>query len=296
MDGDKFIVITPARNEEKYLGKTIESMLSQTILPCEWMIVDDGSTDETYHIALKASQVHPWIKVIRRPNRGYRDLGSGLIEVFYEGLGHITTQDYQFIFNIDADIFLGPDYFKTILLKFAENPKLGIAGGIAYDCYNDKLLRLRGVPEFVTGALFCWRRECFVEIHGVARGLAWECIDTVKAMMKDWQAQVFEDKELRALHLRPEGSSIKNKYLGWARRGKALWFAGAHPVWTIASAAFHLLSRPYILGSFCIIIGYFQDLLDGAPQYDDPGFRRYLQAWQKQKLASIMRLKWMPGD
>jgi biofilm PGA synthesis N-glycosyltransferase PgaC len=294
MAGEKFIVITAARNEQKYLGKMINSLLSQTILPCEWVIVDDGSVDETYRIAQDAARTHSWIKVIRRPDRGYRDTGGGLVEVLYEGLNHISNNDYQYIFSIDADIILGPDYFKKILAKFAGNPKLGIGGGVVFNDIQGERVRLRGRLNMTRGEIKGWRRECFQEIGGLVRGIGWDGLDCVKAIMLGWHTETYEDEGLEVLTLRPENSSIKNIYYGWARYGKTLHFAGAHPVWLLASAMYHMLDRPYVLSGICIIIGYIEEQLKGSQQYGGQEFRRFLRAWHKQELARMLRLKWMP--
>jgi poly-beta-1,6-N-acetyl-D-glucosamine synthase len=111
MSQDRFIVVTLARNEEKYLGQTIASVVSQTVLPLEWIIVDDGSGDATAAIAQKASEANPWIKVVRRQDRGYRGVGSVRVDAFYLGLNNVTEGDYDFIFIIDADIVLSRYYF-----------------------------------------------------------------------------------------------------------------------------------------------------------------------------------------
>jgi biofilm PGA synthesis N-glycosyltransferase PgaC len=294
MAGDKFIVITPARNEEKYIGKTIESMVAQTILPTEWVIVDDGSTDKTYSIAESASRIHPWIKVIQRPDRGFRDFSGPFVELIYEGLNNLTKINYKYIFKVDADVILKPNYFERILAEFAENPELGIAGGVVYDWIDGKKFRVRSLPEFIPGAIKGWRRECFEEMGGLVKGLGWEGFSAIKAIMLGWQTKTCEDEAVKVLHLRPERSSIKNIYHGWARHGKALHFIGAHPVWLLASAIYHLVDRPVVLGSLCMIIGYLDAVLQGSQQYEDKTFKTYYRAYQKKRLRRILRLQWMP--
>jgi len=105
-----------------------------------------------------------------------------------------------------------------------------------------------------------------------------------------WQAKTFDDPELKVLHLRPEGSSVKNRYRGWARRGQAMHFVGAHPVWVLASALYHMADRPFILGGMCMVIGYLNAFLSKAARYDNPAFRRYLRRWQLERLACLLRL------
>jgi len=57
----KYTLITPARNEEAHIEKTIRSVVSQTVLPEKWVIVSDGSTDRTDEIVHKYVYQHPWM-------------------------------------------------------------------------------------------------------------------------------------------------------------------------------------------------------------------------------------------
>jgi glycosyltransferase involved in cell wall biosynthesis len=285
-----FIVITPARNEEQYLAQTIESVVSQTLLPSIWVIVDDGSTDATASIAERAARKHPWIKVVGRENRGHRSLGSGVVEALYSGLGTLAGEDYDFLFKIDADIALGPHFFEAMLAKFAENPGLGIASGDAYELVETKVVHIRVLPLAFTGAVKCWRRKCFEEIGGLISGPGWDALDAYQAMRLGWQTATFEEPALRATHLRPEGSSVKNKYWFWLRRGKGLHFAGAHPLWVLASAMYHMLDRPFVLGGMSMLIGYLTAVIDKSATFGDAEFRTYLRRWQLKRLARILRL------
>ncbi len=287
----KFIIITAARNEAAYLGKTIKSVISQTLLPQEWVIVDDGSTDETPRIAQAAAQVHPWIKVVERGDRGYRDVGGGQAEAIREGLKHVSVDDYEFLFNLDADIILGPDYYKVILQKFSENPRLGIAVGQLYELIDARLVKMRTLPFGNIGAVQGWRRRCFEDIGGLVAAPGWDGIASFKAMMLGWQAVTFADDELRIIHLRPEGSSVLNISRGWLRHGQALHFVGAHPLWVLASAGYHMLDRPRVIGGLCLLIGYFEAWFKNAARCEDLEFQRYLRQWQMDKLARILRLR-----
>ena len=288
---ERFVVITPARNEADYLEQTIKSVVSQTILPSEWIIVDDGSRDKTALIAEKASQAHPWIKVVRLEDRGYRDLYCVLVvDVIYEGIKNIDA-DYEFLFNIDADIVLSPDYFEIILNTLRANPKLGIASGVVYEKFRGKLIKMKGLSWPTSGAIKCWRRKCFEEIGGLVRGLAWEVLDCFRALMLGWQTQAFEDERLKVIHLRLEGSADQRIFHKFVRRGRSHHFMASHPLWLLATAFYHMQERPYILGGVGIIIGYLEAILERSKQLWDHELKRYLRKWQIKKLTQILRLR-----
>jgi glycosyltransferase involved in cell wall biosynthesis len=128
----RYVVITPVRNESEYIGKTILSMIQQTIRPVEWIVVNDGSSDNTAEIVSRYSQDYPWIKLVNRTDRGTRQRGKGVVETFYTGY-ETLTQDYEVIVKLDGDLFFEPDFFQTLLNEFSVNPKLGIAGGAVYE-------------------------------------------------------------------------------------------------------------------------------------------------------------------
>jgi len=284
------VVITAARNEADFLPKTIESVVSQTVWPREWVIVDDGSNDGTAGIAEAAARVYEWIRVVRLADRGFRDTGAGQRDAIHHGLAQLHTEDYEFLFNLDADIVLGPGYFKGILAKFAENPRLGIATGVICEIHNGRWEKLRRLPEMTFGAIKGWRRQCFQDIDGLVRGLGWEGVDNFRAMMLGWETKSFEDEALAVKHLRPMRSSIKNIYHGWARHGTGSYLMGSHPLWVLGSALYHMPDRPLVLGGVAMLIGYWREFYRGSPQYYDEVFRRFLRQWQLRRLAILLKM------
>lgn len=286
----KFVVITPAKNEAQYLQKTIDSVVSQTVLPAEWVIVDDGSIDGTADIAHTAAINHPWIRVVQRKAKRVRDIGYGDTDAFCAGLRELNTNDYDFIFKIDADVVLGPRYFQGILEKFAANPRLGIATGDVDEPVRGNLVRTRYLPLGFNGMIKGWRRMCFQKIGGIPKGPGWDGIDCYKAMMLGWETITFEDEDLRVLHVRPGGSSVISIYHGWANHGRALHFMGADPVWVLASAFHHLASPPYILGGLFLLIGFLEACLKRARRYEDRALREHVRVLQRQKLAEFLKL------
>ena len=81
-----YVLVSPVRDEAKYLLTTIDSIVAQTLRPLRWVIVDDGSSDETPGIADAAADRHPWIRVIHRPKRVDRRVGGGVVRAFQAGL------------------------------------------------------------------------------------------------------------------------------------------------------------------------------------------------------------------
>src|ERR1700753_1659517 len=125
-----YLIISPVRNEAERIGSTIQSMVAQTVRAREWVIVDDGSTDGTVEIITAAQRAHPWIKLVRRKDRGFRKPGTGVMEAFHEGLAAAETKDWDYIGKIDGDLAFEPDYFDRCFAEFDRKKSLGIGGGV----------------------------------------------------------------------------------------------------------------------------------------------------------------------
>jgi len=284
MERSPLLIITSARNEEAYITNTINSIIYQTVLPREWIIIDDGSTDNTAAIVEGYSRQHSWIKLVKQNDRGYREVGYGAVEALYNGLANVDFNSYEYLSLIDADIVIERRYIEILLNKFDENKNMGIASGKVYELNKGTMNALMLSAEMVAGAVKTWRRKCFEDINGLVKHMGWDGIDCYKAIMKGWQTRSFPDKELQVLHLRQLGSSYKSVYHAFVQRGRGLYFMGAQMPWLFASALFHVSDRPCVFGSLFMIIGYVQQLLMRAEQYSDPEFIQWLRKWQKSKL------------
>ncbi|MEJ7608491.1 MAG: glycosyltransferase family A protein [Bryobacteraceae bacterium] len=122
-----FVLVTPARNEELLIGKTMESVVGQSVLPVRWVVVDDGSTDRTAEIVERYARRHDWIELLRRPPRRERSF-AGKVFAFNAGFDRLQSLEFQLIANLDADVLLEPDHFEFLIQRFAEDPALGVAG------------------------------------------------------------------------------------------------------------------------------------------------------------------------
>src|SRR5258705_4305470 len=168
-----YVVISPVRDEGVYLRFTVESMLAHTIRPVEWVIVNDGSTDNTAAIIDEYASQHPWIRAVHRDNRGFRKAGGGVVEAFNDGYRALSNDNWQFIVKMDGDLTFQPDYFEKCLNNFQRDPRLGIGGGVI--CYiENSVKRIEFCPEFhVRGATKIYRRACWEAIGGVLAGPGW---------------------------------------------------------------------------------------------------------------------------
>jgi biofilm PGA synthesis N-glycosyltransferase PgaC len=283
MSAISYIVITPVRNEEKYLPGTIQCMAGQTILPAQWLLIDDGSTDDTGRILDEAAARFKWITVIHRKDRGFRQAGSGVMQAFYEGYRAVGSQAWQFLVKLDGDLTFSKDYFENCFKRFAANPKLGIAGGLICSEVNGVLEAESKIdPAFhVRGATKIYRRECWDQIGGLITAPGWDTVDEVKANMVGWSTCTFSDLPL--VHHRPAGMA----YGQWSnvfKNGRANYVAGYHPLFMFVKCLRRTIEKPYLIEACGLWAGFVSGYLKRIPQVPDPGVIKYFRQQQINRL------------
>lgn len=283
--GPRILIISPAKDEAQYIGRTIATLTSQTYLPAKWIIVDDGSRDDTGAIADKAAKQYPWIQVLHRPQGSQRRVGPGVIEAFYAGLDQVNLDHYQFICKLDADLELPPTYFEELMRRFAADPRLGTASGKAYIPVADRFVLERSGDEFSHGVAKLYRKECFEQIGGFVREVMWDGIDCHRCRMLGWKAVSYDEPVLAIKHLRLMGSSFKSVYHGRLRWGRGQYFMGTHPIYLLGIGCYRAFERPWIIGGICIVIGYLGAWLKQTRRYEDLEFRKSLNRWQLEHLS-----------
>lgn len=280
-----YIVISPGRNEADYMRRTLDSMVAQTQQPALWIIVDDGSTDESPQILAKYAAQHDWITVIRREDRGHRAVGPGVIEAFYAGLETVSLDDYAYLCKLDLDLDLPPRYFETLIQRMQANPRIGTCSGKAYyrDARGDLVSENVG-DEMSLGMTKLYSVACFRQIGGFVREVMWDGIDCHKARMLGWTPVSWDDPDLRFEHLRPMGSSQQSIYTGRRRHGFGQYYMGTHPLFLIASAVNRMRYRPFVLGGLAMLQGYFGAMLRRVPRHGDADLIAFIRAYQLQAL------------
>lgn len=279
----RYIVITPARNEESNIAHTLASMIAQEIRPCLWIIVDDGSSDSTPQIVEKHALIHPWIRLVRRPDRGSRKQGGGVIEAFYDGYSQIGTTEWDFLVKFDSDLSFEPNYFRLCLEQFAADPKLGIGGGMICQEVEGKLVcEAPGDPAFhVRGATKIYRRECWEGIGGLLKAPGWDGIDELKASMLGWTTRTFRNIPLR--HHRYTGSA-DGTWKNLVKFGLSNYIAGYHPLFMFAKCFKRLFQEPYVIGSLGLACGFLKGYVTGHAQVNDPALIHFVRQQQINRL------------
>jgi biofilm PGA synthesis N-glycosyltransferase PgaC len=277
----KYVIITPARDEEQYIQNTIESMLRQTILPAEWIIVNDGSTDKTGDIIDKYSAQYPWIRAVHRTNRGFRKAGGGVVDTFNDGFRLLTCRDSDFIVKLDGDLSFEPDYFERCFAYFENEPRLGVGGGVM--CYIENGVKsFEANPAFhVRGATKIYKRACWDAIGGFWPAPGWDTMDEVKASMLGWKTKSFQD--LHLLYHRHTGAA-DGVWANLVKNGRANYVCGYHPLFMLLKCIRRLKFRPYFVGSAALLYGFVTGYLQRVPQVDD---RKTIQYLRQQQLARL---------
>jgi poly-beta-1,6-N-acetyl-D-glucosamine synthase len=256
-----YVLITPARNEAQFIELTIKSVVAQSVRPDKWVIVSDGSTDGTDEIVSRYVAEHPWIELLRKPERKERHFAAK-VDAFNAGYAKLQECQYQVIGNLDADIsFEAADYFEFLMRKFAENPTLGVAG-TAYR--EGDILYPRGFTsiEDVFGACQMFRRECFEGIGGYrpVRTGGIDLIAFLSARAEGWQTRTFTEKV--CLHHRKVGSA---QHAGVCKRllqgGRKDYLHGSHPAFEVFRSIYQMKNKPYIVGGMLVMAGYFWAVL-----------------------------------
>lgn len=277
-----YVLITPARNEARFIEQTIQSVVAQTVLPLKWVIVSDGSTDGTDEIVSEYAAVNPWIELIRMPERKERHF-AGKVLAFNAGYDRVRELAYGIIANLDADITFESDYFEFLLAKFAENPSLGVGGTPFTEGSGTYDFRFTSI-EHVSGACQLFRRECFDEIGGYSpiQGGGIDLIAVVTARMKGWQTRTFPEKV--CLHHREMNTAINKGLKLKFRWGEKDYRLGGHPTWQLFRCIYQMSKRPYVTGGLLTLFGYCSAMIKRCPRSVSAEFIEFRGKEEMQRL------------
>jgi Glycosyl transferase family 2 len=283
----KYVLITSARNEEAFIGKTLDSVVTQTVLPERWVIVDDGSTDRTVEIVESYTKHHPWIQLLRRPRRLDRNF-AGKVEAVAAGLERVQSLQFEIMGNLDADVSSGPDYMEFLLQRLSEDPELGVVGTpFTQDGNYDSSKDSFEGENYVAGPCQLFRYECFRDIGGYvpnsAGGVDWIAVMT--ARMKGWKVRSFAEKRFH--HHRSMGTAGRGALRALFSYGEKDYYLGGSPLWQLFRVAYRMAKRPVLLGGLALLSGYTWAALRRVKRAVSPELMGFHRHEQMKKLRAI---------
>ncbi len=287
MEHLQYVLITPARNEEAHIEKTLSSVVNQSVLPTKWVVVNDGSSDSTGQIVRRYLAKYPWIELVELPQHRDRSF-AGKVQAFNAGLKKVHGLHYEVIGNLDADVSFDPNYLEFLLSKFAGSPNLGVAGTIfKEDGYSSGTDSFEG-QNHVAGGCQLFRRKCFEQIGGYvpnkAGGIDWIAVTT--ARMMGWKTRAYREKWF--FHYRSLGTAERSLLASMFSYGEKDYYLGGHPLWEMFRVTYRASKRPYLLGGVALFLGYTSALLRRMRRPVSKELMRFHRREQMLKLKTIL--------
>lgn len=290
----KYILITPAYNEEKYIRGTIESVINQEIKPAQWIIVNDGSSDSTGDIIGEYLDRYDFMTYVRFENRDRitSNLGKVSIKVVScvkEGLKHVKDSDYDLIGILDSDITFGPGLFSGLISKFHENKNLGLTDGVIYNVTGDKKWLCFGNKSIVGGANQLFRKACWDQIGGLYPGGHHDYYSSVSCRMHGWEVRAAP--ELEVYHHKHASVAGRSQIRAKFHLGQMDYVCGEMFLYSFLRSISLIKSKPVVTGCFLRIAGYLYAMVLRKPHQIPNELRTYLKKEQFDKLKQILKWK-----
>ena len=277
-----YTLITPCKNEGKNLLSLINSIAAQTIKPIVWVIVDDGSTDNTPIILQNSQNKYNWIRVLRL-EESPRNLGLHLAEVMKKGFDCCidfckqTEFEYNYLGNVDGDLTLPSNFFEKLINEFERNPILGIASGGTDYTIGNKKVRAKVSENEPSGGHMLIRRTCFEEISGIPLTYAVDSVIKAKSRLKGWKTRRFEENIATEIR---DASSADGYWKGHVHHGEISYYLNHNPIHVAMKIIKHTFRRPYY-GGIAYLVGYIGSIIRVKERINDKEIRRYY--WNKWK-------------
>jgi biofilm PGA synthesis N-glycosyltransferase PgaC len=286
----KYVIVTPARNEAQFIELTLKSVTNQTVLPQKWVIVSDGSTDGTDDIVKKYVARHPWIELLRMPDRAERHF-AGKVHAFNAGYVRVSDSENEVIVSLDADISFEEDYFGFLLEKMSADKALGVVGTpfreLSGETYDYRFVNI----EHVSGACQVFRRRCFEDIGGylAVKGGSIDHIAVISARMKGWKTRTFTEKI--CLHHRAMGTAGRSVLKSRFKLGMKDYAIGNHPLWELFRTVRQMGIPPIFIGGLGLGTGYLWGFCSRAQRPVSRELITFHRQEQMHRLSRLLRRK-----
>lgn len=276
----KYYIVIPAHNEQDLIGLTLQSLVSQTVLPSKVVVVNDNSTDKTEEVVLGFAKENPFISVVNKTSDAIHMPGSKVIQAFQKGFETLDS-DYDIIVKIDGDLIFPPNYFETIIKHFQSDPKIGMVGGFCYIEKNgDWILENLTDKDHIRGALKAYRKATYQQIGGLRPAMGWDTVDELLCKYYDWK--IVTDESLHVKHLKPTGANY-NKTARY-KQGEAFYTIG-YGFWitAIASAKLAMMKKkPFLFLDY--IRGFWKAKKAKTPLLVTPEQAKFIRNYRFHKM------------
>lgn len=277
----KYYIVIPSYNEEALIGLTLQSLISQTVLPSKIVVVNDNSTDRTAEVVLEFAKNNPYISLVNKSSENIHLPGSKVIQAFEKGF-ETLDDNYDLIVKIDADLIFPTNYFETIIKHFQSDERIGMVGGFCYIEKNGQwILENLTDKDHIRGALKAYRKETFQQIGGLKPAMGWDTVDELLCKFYNWK--VVTDESLHVKHLKPTGASY-NKAARY-KQGEAFYSLGYGFIITAISSLKLAMRKGKPLLFIDYIMGFWKAKSSGKPLFvtaeQAKFFRNY--RWKKMK-------------
>jgi biofilm PGA synthesis N-glycosyltransferase PgaC len=287
----RILIISPVRNEGPHIERVVRAMAAQDLPPERWIVVDDGSEDETLEVLRRLEPDVPFLTVAESRHMAGGPVRDRLARAaaprtFNAGLtlaGDVAS--YTHVMKLDGDVTLPPDYLRQLMDRFEADPRLGVAGGVLDEPNADgSMRRIKIARTHVHGALKCYSAACFSAIGGVQERLGWDTIDETYARMRGFDTRHFDD--LVGVHHRPIGSA-DGTLRGHARHGECAYI-GHHTLWWVSLRALRVgCRRPRVVSGVAFVCGYVRAGLKRVERVPDREYRRFARRELRQRLLTL---------
>ncbi len=269
-----YAVITPARNEADNLRRLAASLVDQTLEPAAWIVVDNGSSDESQDVVAALSDQCDWISLVNVPGADRARPGAPIVRAFEAGVAALDTVP-DVVVKLDADVSFDVDYFERLARAFSDDPTLGIAGGICYELENGVWTATRVTGDHVRGASRAYRRACLEQVSPLEQRVGWDGIDELRASVLGWRTYIVPG--LIFHHHRKVGERDGARHRRWYAQGAGSYFMGYRFSYLALRTLHRARQDPAALA---MIAGYTASALRREPRYDDVAVRAYLRRQQ----------------
>lgn len=276
----KYYIVIPAYNEEAFIALTLQSLVSQTLLPKKVVVVNDNSTDKTSEIVLAFAKENPFITLVNKTSEAIHLPGSKVIQAFHKGFETLDN-NYDVIVKLDADLILPNNYFESISSTFEKDAEVAMVGGFAYIEKNgDWILENLTDKDHIRGAFKAYRKTFFEQMGNLKPAMGWDTVDELLAKFYGWK--VITDSSLIVKHLKPTGANY-NKSARY-KQGEAFYTLGyGFFITAIASAKLAMMKKKPLL-FLDYVLGFWKAKMANKPLLVTEEQAKFIRKYRFQKM------------